>query len=150
MKLSHKTLYLGIILLSSLLAGMGSCGIFELFGERDSNPTTPCIELVPTQHAPTPTPTPTPKLTPTPRPTPEPTAQSTSTPMPRPTPTPTIIPTPTPHIQPTPTPSTEYIISATQSYSITCLGGNMSPLGTVLVSGGANQSFQITITGSVH
>lgn len=59
MKGSYKTFYAGIVLFSFLLTGMGSCGMLELFGERDSNPTKPCGELIPT-------PTPIPLITVTP------------------------------------------------------------------------------------
>lgn len=134
MKRSYKTFYLGIILFSFLLTGMGSCGVFELFGERDSNPTKPCVELIPT---PTPTPIPLMQITPTPSSESSPTSDcsdgpgiavicnmrvlpdapfiilpeprilptSTATPPTEPTATPTLTPTPTPTLTPTPVPS---------------------------------------------
>ncbi|GAK60200.1 hypothetical protein U27_00091 [Candidatus Vecturithrix granuli] len=150
------------LLLAVCVGGLAiaSCGIFELFGERDSNPTTPCIELIPTA---TPTPTPTPKPTPTPRrtPTPQPTPTHSLTPTPTititppPTPTPTLTPTPTitptPTLTVTPTPTLTptpmvYTISSSESYYMgyTCSGGSISPLGMVSVTEGDNQSFVVT------
>lgn len=151
MKRSYKAFYLGIILISFLLTSMGSCGIFELFGERDSNPTKPCIELIPT---PTPTPTPLPLILITPTPSssgPSDSSQTTDcsdgpgtavicngevisdiiilTPLPPPETVETI----------------SYTITSFLSYSYPCSGGSISPYGSVLLAEGANQDFDISI-----
>lgn len=152
MKRSYKSFYLGIVLISFLLTGMGSCGIFELFGERDSSPTKPCVELIPTP-TPTPTPTPIPLVLITPTPAPSSPSQPSGTSDCSDGPgtavicngkvlsKATFVSLPEPQLA-----STSHIISSSQSYSMyPCSGGSISPLGMVWVAEGADQSFLVEI-----